>query len=131
MDSRKMLEQHVQTLNALLQGGISRGMGGSGGDEDDLQSSLRAQWETQRAILRRVLTERGDPTERLNEWRDRTQGFVDNYPEREGWTDREGQQWNAQTALDAIDKLLEQIEVWEMEAEEFDEEFDEEEGYDA
>ncbi|MGH2542205.1 MAG: hypothetical protein ACRDIB_05400 [Ardenticatenaceae bacterium] len=126
MDSRKMLEQHIQTLNALLRGGISRGMGSRAAeDEDDLQASLRAQWETERNLLRRVLSERGDPVERLMDWRQRTQGFIDKYPERAGWTDQEGQAWNAQSALDAIDKLLEQVEAWEMEAEEF-----EDEGYD-
>ncbi len=127
MDSRKMLEEHVQTLNALLRGGINRGMGNRASGDDDLQLSLRGQWEAQRNLLRRVLGEPGDPSERLLAWRERTQGFMDRYPERPGWTDRDGQAWDAQQVLDAIDKLMEQIEVWEMEAEGFDayEEFDE------
>ncbi len=121
MDSRKMLGQHVQTLNALLRGGISRGIGNTRAvKEDDLQSSLKAQWETERNLVQRVLREPGDPTEQLLEWRERTQGFIDRYPEREGWTDREGVQWMAQDTLDAIDKLLEQIEAWEMEIEEYE-----------
>lgn len=120
MDSRKLLEQHVQTLSALMRGGISRGFGGGGGG-DDLQSSLKEQWETQRNLLRRVLSEPGDPEERLLEWRDRTEGFLDKYPERSGWTDREGQEWNAQQVIEAIDRLMEQIEVWQMEEEDFEE----------
>ncbi len=122
MDSRKLLEQHVHTLTALLRGGISRGAGRRAAeDTDDLRSALSAQWETQRNLLRRVLSEAGDPTERLLEWRDRTEGFMDKYPEREGWTDREGQEWKAQQVLDAIDKLMEQIENWEMELDDFEE----------
>lgn len=119
MDSRRLLEQHVQTLNALLRGGISRGVGQDAA-MDDLQSSLQTQWTTQRNLLKRVLGEAGDPAERLLEWQDRTHAFLDKYPERTGWTDREGQSWEAQEVLDAIDKLLEEIENWQMEEEDFD-----------
>lgn len=124
MDSRRILEQRVQTLNALKRGGISRGFGKSQSG-DELQSSLRSQWETEHNLLRRVLGEAGDPADRLLEWRERTQGFLDKYPERTGWTDREGQTWDAQGVLDAIDKLLEEIENWEMEEEDFEEYEDE------
>jgi hypothetical protein len=130
MDSRKMLEGHLHTLNALLAGGIRRGVAEPRfAEEDELQVSLRDQWESQRNVLRRVLSEPGDPFERLMEWRDRTSDFLDKYPEREGWTDREGQSWNAQQALLAIDKLLEQVEAWEMDEDEFeDEEYEEQDG---
>lgn len=125
MDSRKMLEQHTQTLSALLRGGISRGVGRANTQaEDEVQNSLRQQWETQRNLLRRVLSEPGDPTERLLEWRDRTSSFLDKFPERTGWTDREGQEWEALPVMEAIDKLLEQVEAWENEAEDF-EDYDE------
>ena len=125
MDSRKMLEQHTQTLSALLRGGISRGVGRANTQaEDEVQNSLRQQWETQRNLLRRVLSEPGDPTERLLEWRERTSSFLDKFPERAGWTDREGQEWEAIPVMEAIDKLLEQVEAWENEAEDF-EDYDE------
>jgi hypothetical protein len=125
MDSRKMLEQHTQTLSSLLRGGISRGVGRANTQaEDEVQNSLRQQWETQRNLLRRVLSEPGDPTERLLEWRERTSSFLDKFPERTGWTDREGQEWEALPVMEAIDKLLEQVEAWENEAEDF-EDFDE------
>ncbi len=121
MDSRKMLEQHTQTLSALLRGGISRGVGRANTQaEDEVQNSLRQQWETQRNLLRRVLSEPGDPTERLLEWRERTSSFLDKFPERTGWTDREGQEWEALPVMEAIDKLLEQVEAWENEADDFD-----------
>ncbi len=126
MDSRKLLEQHIQTLNALMRGGLHRGMGSREEGEDELQSSLRGQWEMERNILRRVLSERGDPVELLLAWRERTQGFIDKYPERDGWTDREGTWWGAHAAMEAIDKLLEQVEAWEEEVEAFDDDdFDE------
>lgn len=125
MDSRKMLEQHTQTLSSLLRGGISRGVGRANTQaEDEVQNSLRQQWETQRNLLRRVLSEPGDPTERLLEWRERTSSFLDKFPERTGWTDREGQEWEALPVMEAIDKLLEQVEAWENEADDF-EDYDE------
>jgi hypothetical protein len=125
MDSRKMLEQHTQTLSSLLRGGISRGVGRANTQaEDEVQNSLRQQWETQRNLLRRVLSEPGDPTERLLEWRERTSSFLDKFPERTGWTDREGQAWEAVPVMEAIDKLLEQVEAWENEADDF-EDYDE------
>jgi hypothetical protein len=125
MDSRKMLEQHTQTLSSLLRGGISRGVGRATTQaEDEVQNSLRQQWETQRNLLRRVLSEPGDPTERLLEWRERTSSFLDKFPERTGWTDREGQAWEAVPVMEAIDKLLEQVEAWENEADDF-EDYDE------
>ncbi len=125
MDSRKMLEQHTQTLSSLLRGGISRGVGRANTQaEDEVQNSLRQQWETQRNLLRRVLSEPGDPTERLLEWRERTSSFLDKFPERTGWTDREGQEWEAIPVMEAIDKLLEQVEAWENEADDF-EDYDE------
>ncbi|HEX8683113.1 MAG TPA: hypothetical protein VF707_12415 [Ardenticatenaceae bacterium] len=120
-----MLEQHTQTLSSLLRGGISRGVGRANTQaEDEVQNSLRQQWETQRNLLRRVLSEPGDPTERLLEWRERTSSFLDKFPERTGWTDREGQEWEALPVMEAIDKLLEQVEAWENEADDF-EDYDE------
>ena len=121
MDSRKLFEQHLQTLGALGRGGISRGFGTPSAGGDTLQNSLKVQWETQRTLLRRVLNEPGDPVDNLHLWRERTEGFIDKFPEREGWMDREGQPWDAQQVLDAIDRLLEQHEAWQEEAESFDE----------
>lgn len=125
MDARKVLTDHLQTINALLGGGISRGLGAEGGT-DPVQRRLKSQWGTQQQLVRRVLADPGDPVETLHDWRSRTEGFVDSYPEREGWSDRQGVQWNARDVLEAIDKLLEQIEAWQEsdEFEEFDEEAD-------
>lgn len=120
VDSRKLFEQHLQTLNALGAGGISRGFGTPSAHGDTLQSNLRTQWEAQRTLLRRVLTEEGDPVDNLLLWRERTEGFIDKYPERTGWTDREGQSWEAHQVLEAIDRLLEQHEAWQEEADTFD-----------
>lgn len=120
MESRKLFEQHLQTLSALMRGGISRGFGTPGVGDDALRATLQTQWETQRTLLRRVLGEPSDPVEQLITWRERTESFLDKYPERSGWTDREGQEWEAQQVLEAIDRLLEQHEAWLEEAENFD-----------
>jgi hypothetical protein len=120
---RKLLEQHLITINGLLRGGITRG-GRAAGSNDRVGASLSAQWESQRNVLKRVLSEPGDPVDTLNEWRARTEEFRDRYPEREGWTDRKGTEWVVVDVLDAIDKLLEQIEA--MEESETFEEYDDE-----
>ena len=127
MDARrKMLEQHLVTINALLRGGISRGAGGAVSANDKVGSSLKSQWETQRNLLKRVLSEAGDPVDTIMEWRERTDGFRDKFPERDGWTDRDGIEWRVEDVLDAIDKLLEQVEAWEESADELYEEYDDE-----
>jgi hypothetical protein len=120
---RKLLTDHLSTINGLMRGGITRG-GRSADTNDRVGASLSSQWEAQRNVLKRVLSEAGDPVDKLIEWRDRTEGFRDKYPEREGWTDREGTEWVVADVLDAIDKLLEQIEA--MEESEMFEEYDDE-----
>lgn len=120
---RKLLTDHLSTINGLMRGGITRG-GRSADTNDRVGASLNIQWEAQRNVLKRVLSEAGDPVDKLIEWRDRTEGFRDKYPEREGWTDREGTEWVVADVLDAIDKLLEQIEA--MEESEMFEEYEDE-----
>ena len=120
---RKLLTDHLSTINGLMRGGITRG-GRSADSNDRVGASLNVQWEAQRNVLKRVLSEAGDPVDKLIEWRDRTEGFRDKYPEREGWTDREGTEWVVADVLDAIDKLLEQIEA--MEESEMFEEYEDE-----
>lgn len=122
MNSREILKQHATTLEALLRGGIRRGVGGSEDDEDDLLGSMHSNWATQRRLIQRVLREPGDPLDRLMEMRERTEGFIDSYPEREGWTDAQGESWEAQRVLEAIDKLLEEVEARQAEMEDFEEE---------
>lgn len=119
---RKLLENHYHVISGLLRGGIKRG-GAAASTNDRVGASLNVQWETQRNVLKRVLAEAGDPVDTLLEWRERTEGFRDKYPEREGWTDREGVAWVVEDVLEAIDKLLEQVEA--MEDSEMFEDYDE------
>ena len=110
MNSRTILEQHVHTLNALKRGGIRLGLGNKS-KKNQLQQSLQIQWQTQHQLANRVLQQEGDPWDNLLEWRTRTDNFMQKYPNRPGWTDRAGQKWDAQAVLDAIGKLLEEIET--------------------
>lgn len=119
---RKLLENHFHVISGLLRGGIKRG-GSAAGSSDRVGASLNSQWEAQRNVLKRVLAEPGDPVDTLIDWRERTEGFRDKYPEREGWTDREGTDWVVEDVLNAIDKLLEEIEA--MEESEMFEDYDE------
>lgn len=131
MDSRTVLQRHVQTLNALKRGGIRLGLGNKK-KKNQLQESLQAQWNTQSQLANRVLQQEGDPSDNLLQWRNRTENFMQKYPNRPGWTDRAGQKWEAQAVLEAIDKLLEEIETGLMSDEELavhEEEEEEEAAY--
>ncbi len=110
MNSRTILEQHVRTLNALKRGGIRLGLGQKS-KKNELQQNLETQWQTQSQLANRVLQQEGEPWDNLLEWRTRTETFLQKYPDRSGWTDRAGQQWDAQAVLDAIGKLIEEIET--------------------
>ena len=117
MDSRTILEQHARTLNALKRGGIRLGLGKNAAN-NQLQRTLQTQWDTQSRLADRVLKQEGDPWDNLLQWRKRTENFMQKYPQRPGWKDRAGQTWNAQAVLDAIDKLVEEIETGLMTDEE-------------
>lgn len=120
MNTRELLQKRLETLRTLTQGGLLRR--GTGTQHADLQHSLQAQWATEARLIRRVLATDGDPVETLIEWRTRTEQFHDRYPERDGWTDRQGETWNVALVLQAIDNLLEHIENWHTDP---DETFDE------
>ncbi|RME09128.1 MAG: hypothetical protein D6802_12880, partial [Ardenticatenia bacterium] len=105
MNTRELLQKRLETLRTLTQGGLLRR--GTGNQHADLQHSLQAQWATEARLIRRVLAADGDLVETLIEWRTRTEQFHDRYPERDGWTDRQGETWNVVLVLQAIDNLLE------------------------
>lgn len=120
MDSREILTKHFQTVGALSQGGVINLGFGTNRKQNELQRTLQNKWDTERNLLRRVLNEAGDPEERLHQWRTRTGNFMSKYPTRPGWTDRTGQQWDAQEVLNAIEKLLAELENARTEDEDYD-----------
>lgn len=120
IDARTILEQHAVTLNALQRGGLKRGVSRAHDSDDDLLDSIQGSWEMEQRLIKRVLNTQGDVEEQLITMRTRTEGFIDNYPERRGWEDKEGLFWNAQRVLEGIDKLLEEIETRQAEDEDFD-----------
>lgn len=120
MDSREILTKQFQTLGALSRGGVINLGFGTNRKNNKLQSTLQNKWDTERNLLRRVLDQAGDPEERLHEWRQRTENFMSKYPTRPGWTDRAGQQWDGQEVLNAIEKLLKEVENAQMEDEDYD-----------
>jgi hypothetical protein len=122
--TREKLKKHLATLESLTSsgGGLRLGAGGGGGG---VNNTLTAGWETEARLIRRVVSEAGDPVERLRDFQQRTEEFRDRYPERQGWTDQQGVSWNAALVLKAIDNLLEHVENWNS----ADEPFEEEEEY--
>nr|WP_290665531.1 hypothetical protein [Ardenticatena sp.] len=121
MNTRELLQKRLETLRTLTQSNLLRR--GTGHQQADLEQSLHAQWATEARLIRRVLSTDGDPLETLIEWRSRTEQFHDRYPERDGWTDRQGETWKVTLVLEAIDNLLEHIENWHTDP---DEDFDDE-----
>ncbi|MCZ7573077.1 MAG: hypothetical protein M5U01_31375 [Ardenticatenaceae bacterium] len=119
MNTRELLKQRLATLDALTRGGsLRRGSSQS----DDVAAQLTSQWNAEKRLIKRVLSEPADPAETLSHWRERTENFRDKFPEREGWTDQQGNDWNAALVLQAIDNLFEHIENWSSEVETFDDE---------
>lgn len=123
MDMRAFLQRRLQTLTTLTAGGaLRRGLHQSA---PELEDNLTAQWKVETRLIRRVLDEPDDPVTVLHRWRERTEQFRDRYPDREGWTDRQGEFWRVDQVLAAIENLLEHIEHWQANPE-FEEESDEE-----
>lgn len=115
MDVRPLVHEHLRALTTLLRSApppTRTADGWEGGDDDLEAAALRVTLEVQQRLLRRILSEPGDPTATVLAWRERTEAFCNRYPEREGWTDRQGETWNAQEVLRAIDLFLEQLDQW-------------------
>lgn len=119
MNTRELLKQRLATLDSLTRPGSLRRGSTEGGD---VAQQLTAQWETEKRLIKRVLSEPADPTATLLQWRERTENFRDRFPERDGWTDQQGSEWNAVLVLKAIDNLIEHIENWSSEVDGLDEE---------
>lgn len=117
MDTREFLKKRLLTLDSLTRtGAFRRGSGAAG----DVGAQLALEWETEKRLIKRVLAEPTEPTQTLLEWRDRTENFRDKFPERESWTDQQGNEWIAALVLKGIDNLIEHIENFSTEVEEFD-----------
>lgn len=121
MNTRELLKQRLVTLDSLTRTGSLR-RGNTQGD--DVAAQLTAQWEAEKRLIKRVLSEPADPVETLLQWRERTENFRDKFPEREGWADQQGNEWHAALVLKAIDNLIEHIDNWSSEVEAFDDDED-------
>lgn len=113
MNERAILEQRIVTLRGLLDtpGGP---LGGSGGR---IAVRLHHQWSTEQHLLERILAEApGDevsPT--LDVWARRTAEFINRAPdERPAWTDRQGQEWDAEQVLELVLDIQERLSSWSL-----------------
>jgi hypothetical protein len=112
MNEREILEQRVVTLGGLLDapGGP---LGASGGD---VAKQLMQRWSAERRLIERILSEATGEQVRptMEAWRRRTQEFVarsdDDAP---GWTDRQGNRWDALEVLELLDDAGERLDSWE------------------
>lgn len=121
MEIRERLARRLQTLQTLIAPGtVQRGV--ERGSDDMLENALTRQWKTEARLIQRVLDASGDPVQILETWRERTEAFQEQHPDRAGWTDAAGNDWHVEFVLDAISNLLEHIENWQTEVEIEDEE---------
>jgi hypothetical protein len=108
---RAVLEQRLATLNGLLEGpGQLLGTAGA-----DLASRLREGWQAERRLLERLLAEAPGAEMRptVGLWRARTAGFVERTSEPQpGWTDRQGQWWDARQVLALLDDVEDRLDAW-------------------
>lgn len=111
MNERTVLEHRVATLDGLLEA-----PGGPlGPNAGDLGEQLRADWETERQLLRRLLTDTpgDDVAETIATWRSRTVSFLaraeDDSP---SWTDRAGITWDARHVLSLLDETQGRLDRW-------------------
>ena len=111
MTDREFLQERLRTLESLI-GGAARLSGGNPG----LQNTLQANWLAEQRLLARILAEPGDVRGTLGRWQERTASFVAQNPSRSGWTDAQGNAWQAaqvlallrdlETRLEALDQPL-------------------------
>jgi hypothetical protein len=119
---REFLQERLRTLQSLT-GGAARLSGGSSG----LQSTLQANWLAEQRLLTRILAEPGDVRTTLARWQERTQAFVDQNPERAGWTDAQGHSWQAAQVLTQLHDLSGRLETLNQPIEFADDEEDDDE----
>ncbi len=94
MTDREFLVERLHTLESLT-AGAARLSGGNPG----LQNTLQANWLAEQRLLTRILAEPGDVRATLTRWQERTQSFVSQNPSRTGWTDGQGNHWQAAQVL--------------------------------
>lgn len=116
MDMREHLQRRLDNLKGLTAPGvIQQGVGNDNEEDDPLENALTQQWKTEAQLIERVLAEDTTPPETLERWRERTESFQENYPDRDGWTDAQGNEWRVDLVLDAIDNVLGHIDNWSTE----------------
>lgn len=106
MTDREFLQERLRTLESLT-GGAARLSGGRAG----LQNTLQANWLAEQRLLTRILAEAGDVRVTLGRWHDRTQAFINQNPDRTGWTDAHGNTWQAAQVLSLLQDLRGRLEA--------------------
>jgi hypothetical protein len=111
LNERTVLEHRVATLDGLL----DAPGGPLGPNAGDLGEQLRSDWETERRLLNRLLSDTpgDDVGETIATWRSRTVSFVarsdEDSPE---WTDRSGVTWDARHVLSLLDETQGRLDRW-------------------
>jgi hypothetical protein len=111
LNERTVLEHRVATLDGLL----DAPGGPLGPNAGDLGEQLRSDWETERQLLRRLLSDTpgDDVGETIATWRSRTVSFVARSKEDSpAWTDRSGITWDARHVLSLLDETQGRLDRW-------------------
>jgi hypothetical protein len=110
MNERTVLEQRITTLDDLVAAGGVLGPAGA-----SLGQRLRSGWEVERRLLGRIVAETpgDDVRATLALWQARTEAFVaKSDAEAPGWTDKEGNHWDAREVLALLDDTVERLDAW-------------------
>jgi hypothetical protein len=111
MNEREILQHRMATLDSLL--AVPAPLIGSAGGS--LNAQLAERWRAERRLLDRLLLESpdGGVAATVDLWQTRTERFIasssDSIP---GWTDSQGNAWNAQLVRELLDEVRDRLERW-------------------
>jgi hypothetical protein len=115
MTEHEVLQQRMTTLQSLLEspGGP---FGAKGAPGAPLAQQLAERWRTELKLIARILDDcpsGQDLQQTLDLWCDRTAAFLaTSKSDRPGWTDRQGQAWDAGEVLELIEDLKDRLKAW-------------------
>ncbi len=107
-NARQALEQRVAVLASLGAGALK--------GSSPLGSSLQAGWERERTLIQRLLDDTAEQARvlaTLDRWEERTTAFQARQGRPDArWTDRQGQDWQADQVLALLADLRDRLSSW-------------------
>src|SRR5437868_1000886 len=107
-DDTAALQDLLKTVSSLTAAGLRRPAGLAGGPAT-LTNNLTARWTTKQRLIERLLSDGGDVRATLDVFENRTRDFTARYPDKSGWRDKSGQEWQADLVLQACTEIRDHL----------------------